>query len=48
VRAIFIPEDEMCFLVIEADSAAVIARLAQHASLPIDRIVAAETKGVTP
>jgi len=42
VRTIFVPDDEMCFLVFEAESAAAIARLAKQAALPIDRVVRAE------
>lgn len=46
VRAMFVPEDEMCFLVFEAESAVAVARLAEKAALPIDRVVRAElTKG---
>jgi Protein of unknown function (DUF4242) len=42
VRSMFIPDDEMCFLVFEAESAAAVARLAEQALLPIDRVVRAE------
>jgi Nickel responsive protein SCO4226-like len=42
VRSIFVPDDEMCFLVFEAESATAVARLAEHAALPIDRVVRAE------
>jgi hypothetical protein len=42
VRSIFVPDDEMCFLVFEADSAAAVAFLAEQAALPIDRVVRAE------
>jgi hypothetical protein len=42
VRSIFIPDDEMCFLVFEADSSDAVARLAERAALPIDRVVRAE------
>jgi len=42
VRSMFLPEDEMCFLVFEAESAAAVARLAEQAALPIDRIVRTE------
>lgn len=42
VRSMFLREDEMCFLVFEAESAAAVARLAEQAALPIDRIVRTE------
>jgi len=42
VRCIFVPDDEMCFLVFEAKSAAAVADLAERAELPIDRVVLAE------
>jgi len=42
IRSIFVPEDEMCFLVFEAESAAAVVHLAKQAALPIDRVVRAE------
>lgn len=42
VRSMFVPDDEVCFLVFEAESAAAVARLAEQAALPIDRVVRAE------
>jgi len=42
IRSIFVPDDEMCFLVFEAESAAAVAHLAEQAALPIDRVVRAE------
>jgi len=42
VRSILVPDDEMCFLVFEAESAAAVTRLAEQAALPIDRVVRAE------
>jgi hypothetical protein len=42
VRSIFVPDDEMCFFVFEAESAAAVAHLAEQAALPIDRVVRAE------
>jgi len=42
VRSIFVPDDEMCFFVFEAESAAAVALLAEQAALPIDRVVRAE------
>jgi Protein of unknown function (DUF4242) len=42
VRSIFVPDDEMCFLVFEAESAGAISLLAEQAALPIDRVVRAE------
>lgn len=47
VRCMFVPDDEICFLVFEAESAAAVAHLAEQAALPVDRVVRAElTKGV--
>jgi hypothetical protein len=42
VRSFFVPDDEMCFFVFEAESAALVARLAEQAALPIDRVIRAE------
>lgn len=42
VRSMFLPDDETCFLVFEAESAAAVANLAEQALLPIDRVVRAE------
>jgi uncharacterized protein DUF4242 len=42
LRSIFIPADEMCFLVFEAESVAAVSRFAEQAALPIDRVVRAE------
>jgi hypothetical protein len=42
VRSIFVPDDEICFLVFEAESAAAVTRLAEQAALPLDRVVRAE------
>ena len=42
VRSMFVPDDEICFLVFEAESAAAVARLAEPARLPVDRIVRTE------
>jgi hypothetical protein len=42
VRSIFVPDDEMCFLVFEAESAAAVTRLIEQAALPVDRVVRAE------
>jgi hypothetical protein len=42
VRSVYLPDDEMCFLVFEAESAAAVTRFAQQAALPIDRVVRAE------
>lgn len=42
LRSVFVPDDEICVLVFEADDAAAVSRLAEQALLPIDRIVRAE------
>ena len=43
LQAIFVPEDETCFYVYEADSADAVRAAAERASLPAARVVAAET-----
>jgi hypothetical protein len=42
LRSMFLPEDEVCFLVFEADSLEAVVRLAAQAALPIDRVVRTE------
>lgn len=39
VRAIFVPEDETCFLLVEADAAETVGEVARQAALPFERIV---------
>jgi Nickel responsive protein SCO4226-like len=41
VRSIFVPEDETCFLLYEADSADIVREAARRAALPFERITAA-------
>jgi hypothetical protein len=43
LRSMFVPDDEMCFLVFEAESSEAVAHLAAQAALPIDRIVRTES-----
>ena len=43
VRSIFVPEDETCFLLFEADAKDDVAEVARQAGLPVDRIVMAVT-----
>lgn len=38
VRSIFVPEDETCFLLYEADSEAAVREAAARAALPFDRV----------
>lgn len=38
VRSIYVPEDETCFLLYEADSADAVREAARRAELPYDRI----------
>lgn len=40
VRAIFMPEDETCFLIYEAASAEAVREAVARASLPVARVVA--------
>jgi hypothetical protein len=42
LRSMFLPDDEMCFLVFEAESSDAVTRLAAQAALPIDRVVRTE------
>ena len=41
LRSIFIPEDETCFYLYEAETAAAVREAAQRAALPLERIVEA-------
>jgi Protein of unknown function (DUF4242) len=48
VRSIFVPEDETCFYVYEADSVETVQEVARRAGLSVDRVVearSAETRG---
>jgi hypothetical protein len=48
VRSIFVPEDETCFYVYEAESAGTVREVARRAGLSVDRVVetrSAEAKG---
>lgn len=42
LRSMFVPDDEICFLVFEAESSEAVVRLAEQAALPIDRVVQTE------
>jgi hypothetical protein len=44
VRSIFVPEDETCFHLFEAETADAVREAARRAGLPIDRV----TEAVTP
>ena len=46
VRSTFVPEDEICFHVFEAESAAVVDEVGRRAGLPFERVV--EAMPVTP
>jgi hypothetical protein len=41
VRSIFVPEDETCFFLYEADTADDVGEAARRASLPFDRVALA-------
>ena len=40
VRSIFVPEDETCFLVVEADTAATVREAATRAAVQFERVLA--------
>jgi hypothetical protein len=42
VRSIFMPEDETCFLLYEAESADAVRSATSRASLPVERVVLSE------
>ena len=43
LRTIFVPEDETCFYLFEADSAEAVAEVTNRAELPFERVVEAVT-----
>jgi hypothetical protein len=45
VRSIFVPEDETCFYLFEAESAEAVACVGGRAELPFERVVEAMTMG---
>ena len=49
VRSIFVPEDETCFLLVEADTAETVHEAATRAAVPFERLLAtaARTKRST-
>ena len=40
VRTIFVPEDETCYVLVEAPSIEIVEDAAKQASLPVERVVA--------
>jgi len=45
LRSIFVPEDETCFLLFEANSIEAVRAAAERANLPFDRVSEAITEG---
>jgi hypothetical protein len=45
VRSIFVPEDETCFYLFEAESAEAVACVGNRAQLAFERVVEATTQG---
>ena len=43
VRSLFLPQDETCYYLFEAGSAAVARQVAERAGLAVDRVVPAES-----
>jgi hypothetical protein len=48
VEAIFVPEDEMCLLVYEADSAELVREAGRRAGIPCERVLEAAAEGGSP
>jgi hypothetical protein len=44
LRSIFVPEDETCFLLYDAPTAAAVEQAVAHAALPFDRVLEAVTQ----
>ncbi|MGH3031077.1 MAG: nickel-binding protein [Gaiellaceae bacterium] len=44
IRSIFVPEDETCFVLYEADSAEAVREAARRAALPFERLATAISK----
>ena len=47
-EAILVPEDETCFLLCDADSAAAVERASRLASIPFERVVEALSQSFFP
>ncbi len=45
VRSLFVPVDETCFYVYEADAAGTVHEAARRAGLPVERVVEARSAG---
>jgi hypothetical protein len=43
VRSIFVPEDETCFLLVEADTAEIAHEVVTRAAVPFERVLATAT-----
>ena len=48
VRSIFVPEDETCFLLVEAATAETVLETARRAALPLERVVEATVDLANP
>jgi Protein of unknown function (DUF4242) len=48
VRSIFVPEDETCFLLVEASTRELVSEIAGRAALPFERVVETVVDGRNP
>ena len=48
VRSIFVPEDETCFLLVEADTVETVHEAATRAAVPFERVLATAARSNDP